>query len=154
MEHQLEQQMNGLRKHYRYTMAGILALAGFTLVVYFLYPELTNLSRVKALISKSVMIILFLSVVPLLLSYLRKRLARVPGETTPSEKMAIYKKHFRVKAMTLSVLCVLSMLVFILSDDPMILILLVAGILFLYFERPNELKFRNDLENEADGNHQ
>lgn len=134
-----------LRRMYRRVMAGVLALAVLMFVIDLLYPDLASLSKKAALISKSVMIVLFLSIIPLLLSHFRKRLGEMSGEADSTWKMGVYQRQFYIKAAVLSVLCVLSMFVFIISGDPMILVLLLAGVLFLYFERPNRLKILDDL---------
>ena len=150
MDAHVEHKILILKRLYKRVMVGLLALALVMLAIDMIYPGLTSLSKKTALISKSVMIVLFLSVIPLLLSHLRKQLARLPGHTDIREKMAVYQRQFYIKAAVLSALCVLSMVVFLLSGDPMILVLLLAGLLFLYFERPNRLKIQSDLDIEQD----
>ena len=145
MDHQVEERIGSLQRIYRRVMVGVFALVVLMFVVDGLYPDLTSLSKKAGLISKSVMIVLFLSVIPLLLSYFRKRLGKMPGEADSAWKMWVYQRQFYIKAAVLSVLCVLSMVVFLISGDPMILILLLAGVLFLYFERPNRHKILDDL---------
>ncbi|MBS3807284.1 MAG: hypothetical protein KGY60_07255 [Bacteroidales bacterium] len=145
MNTHIEEKILYLRRMYRRVMAGVLALAVLMVVIDLLYPDLTSLSKKAALISKSVMIVLFLSIIPLLLSHFRKRLGEIPGEADTNWKMGVYQRQFYIKAAVLSALCVLSMVVFIISGDPMILVLLLAGVLFLYFERPNRLRIVDDL---------
>jgi len=144
MDQNINEQITGLKRLYRNTMSGLLGLTLVTFVLYFLFPGLSKLSREAALVSKSVLIILFLSIVPLMLSFMRRRLERIPSEATLFDKLAVYKNQFQLKSGILAALCILSMVVFVISGDPMILILLIAGILFLYFERPNHLKIRKD----------
>jgi len=151
MDHHLEEKMLTMRRLYRRVMAGVFALAVLMVVIDLLYPDLASLTREAALMSKSVMIVLFLSIIPLLLSHLKKRLANLPPEADTNRKMAVYQRQFHIKAAVLCVLCVLSMVVFILSGDPMILILLLAGLLFLYFERPSRLKIVEDLGLDEEG---
>ena len=150
MESHFEQRVRYLQRMYRRVMAGLFALAVLMFVIDLLYPGLTSLSKEAALVSKSVMIMLFLSIIPLLLSHFRKRLKKLPPEADAHWKMEVYQRQFFIKAWVLSFLCVMSMVVFIISGDPMILILLLAGVLFVYFERPNRLKIINDLGMEGE----
>lgn len=141
-----EDALHSMRRLYRKNMAGVLVLSAGVLAASMLFPELPSLSKKASLIAKSVMIVLFLSVIPLLLSHLRKQLRLLPAETSIARKMAVYRRQFYIKAAVLSLLCLMSMVVFLASGDPMILVLLLAGVMFLYFERPNRLKIRNDLK--------
>jgi len=146
-----EEQMKVLKRFYRKTLATLLAFVALAFTLYFLFPAISVFTREEALVSKSVMIILFLSVIPLMLSYMKKQLDRIPEETSPIEQLQVYKRYFYRKAIALALLCVLSVLVFMLTGDPMILLLLIAGILFLYFERPTRLKILTDLGMDEEG---
>lgn len=146
MDAYVEQKILILRRLYKRVMIGLLALALLMFAIESIYPGLTRLSSKTALISKSVMIVLFLSVIPLLLSHLRKKLISLPSHADRETKMAVYQRQFYIKVTVLSALSVLSILVFSLSGDAMILVLLLAGMLFLYFERPSRLKIQSDLD--------
>jgi len=145
-----EEQLKALKRYYRTILTALLAIIVLAFVLYFLLPAISTLSREEALVSKSIMIILFLSVVPLMLSYMKRQLARIPREKSPIEQLSVYKRHFHRKAIALALLCLLSVLVFMLTSDPMILLLLIAGILFFYFERPSRLKILTDLDMEEE----
>jgi uncharacterized membrane protein YbhN (UPF0104 family) len=145
-----ENQLKIMNRFYRTILISLLAVIVLAFVLYFLLPGVSTLTREEALVSKSIMIILFLSVVPLMLSYMKRQLARIPRESTPVDQLLVYKRHFYRKAIALAILCVLSLVVFLLTGDPMILLLLVAGILFLYFERPGRLKVLTDLDMEEE----
>jgi hypothetical protein len=145
-----EDQIKSMTRFYRIVVTALLVIAVLAFVLYFLWPGLSILTREEALVSKSIMIILFLSIVPLMLNYMKKQLARIPQETPPIEQLYVYKRHFHRKAIALALLCLLSVVVFMLTGDPMILLLLIAGILFLYFERPSRLKILTDLDMEEE----
>jgi len=141
-----EDQVKALKKFYRATLAILLVLIALAFVLSFLFPGISTFTREEALVSKSIMILLFLSGVPLVLNHMKNRLAHIPEETPPVEQLLVYKRYFHRKTVTLAILCVLSVVVFVLTGDPMILLLLIAGILFLYFERPSRLKILADLD--------
>lgn len=141
-----EDELGSMWRLYRKNMAGVLFLSAGVLALAMLFPGLPSLSKKASLIAKSIMIVLFLSVIPLLLSHLRKQLRLLPRETSIDRKMTVYRRQYYIKAAVLSILCLMSMVVFLASGDPMILVLLLAGLLFLYFERPNRLKIRHDLK--------
>ncbi len=141
-----EQKIHALRKRYQTIMFGLLTLSAGVLLLHFLFPGLPNFTQKAALISKSVLIILFLSIIPLMLSHFKRKLYEIPRDREPLLKITAYQRQFYIKTAVIVALCLLTLLVFALSGDPMILVLLLAGVLFLFFERPSRLKIYTDLD--------
>lgn len=134
-----------LNSLYKRSIISIIAGSVLVIALRFMYPEAMRLPARYALMSKSIVIILFLLSVPLTLSYLKKQVGKIPGNIPLSERLSSYMYYFRIKSSVFIVLAVLTILVFLFSGDPMILALLIADVLFYYFERPNHLKVQDDL---------
>ena len=142
----LTNQISKLRHLYKKSITSIITVAILVIVVKYVAPESMELSQEYALMGKSGVIFLFLITVPFVVSYLRQRIKKIPSNLPLNERLATYMSFFRIKSVIFLVLSALSLLVFFFSGDPMILFVLIAVVVFFYFERPNRLKIQEDLK--------
>jgi L-asparagine transporter-like permease len=142
----LKDQVSKLRHIYKKNIIIIIIFFVVTMVIRAILPESPELPKNYVLMSKSVLIILFLISIPLVLSYLKQKVRNIPPNIPLAERFSVYTRYFRIKSLIFLILALLTLLVFTLSGDPMLLVLLVAVVLFFYFERPNRLKIQEDLK--------
>ncbi len=145
MSELLTNQISKLRNLYKKSIAAIIAGSLLIVVARYVAPETLELSEKYAIMSKSVVIVLFLMAVPFVVSNLRQRIRNIPSTIPLSERLASYRYFFRIKSVIFLLLSALTLLVFFFSRDPMILIFVLAVIVFFYFERPTRLKIQEDL---------
>ena len=144
-EEQVKTTLQYIRKHYKWGMIGSLVL-GFLLVLsYGYFREYISFSQDVSLMSKSVLIILFLISIPIVVTVFNQKLRGIPLEWTDHKKLKQYRLLFNIKIFGLFFLSVLALVVFIMTGDFEMLIFWVATILFLYFDRPGYDKIQTDL---------
>ncbi|MGM0498357.1 MAG: hypothetical protein ACQESJ_10595 [Bacteroidota bacterium] len=147
-----------IRKQYRRGMIATLIL-GFILVFgYGYFRDYLSFSENFNLISKSILIIIFLAAIPVMVTMFNQKLRSVPLEWSSEKKLKRYRSLFMVKIGGLITISVLALIVFFLTGEYEMLVFWVAAVLFLYFDRPGYEKIQEDLrieqnretENEGD----
>lgn len=143
-----------IRKQYRRGMIATLIL-GFILVIgYGYFRDYLSFSENFNLISKSILIIIFLAIIPVMVTMFNQKLRNIPLEWTSEKKLKRYRSLFMIKISGLILISVLALIVFFLTGEFEMLVFWVAAVLFLYFDRPGYEKIQEDLRieqnNESD----
>lgn len=140
-----------IRKQYKRGMVVTLIL-GFVLVIaYGYFRTYFSFSDNADLISKSILIIVFLVTIPVMVTVFNQKLRSIPLEWDSDKKLQRYRLLFKIKIAGLISISVLALVVFFLTGDFKMLIFWVAAVLFLYFDRPGYSKIQEDLRIEQGG---
>ncbi len=97
------------------------------------------------LIIKTVLFVLFFGTIPLMFYAVSQTVRKMSRKNELKGKLRRYAKLYKTKLIVYFLLAVLALIGFILTTDPMILVLPLAGIFFLYYERPGLEKITDDL---------
>jgi len=134
-----------IRKQYKRGMIASLIL-GFVLVMaYGYFRDYLSFSENFNLISKSILIIVFLAAIPVMVTMFNQKLRSIPLEWNSDKKLERYRSLFMVKIGGLISISVLALIVFFLTGEYEMLVFWVAAVLFLYFDRPGYEKIQEDL---------
>jgi hypothetical protein len=139
------------------SIKGIGVVAAFFLIslaVVFIFPESVELSGETKLMIKIVLFILFFGTIPLMFYIVSFRVRKIISHPGVKNRFRSYAKLHIIKFVIYSVLSILALIGFIFTRDPMILVLFIAGIFFLYFERPSIDKINSDLAISNDIDHE
>jgi hypothetical protein len=145
-----------IRKQYKRGMIATLILGFFLVIAYGYFRAYFTFSENADLISKSILIIVFLVTIPVMVTVFNQKLRNIPLEWSSDKKLQRYRLLFKIKIGGLISISVLALVVFFMTGDFKMLIFWVAAVLFLYFDRPGYSKIQEDLrieqEEEADEN--
>ena len=117
----------------------------FTLLMLYLFNDSVEVTRETSWMTKTVLFVVFFGTIPLMFYYVAGKVRNIAEKQTYKKMMRSYARLYSIKFVLYTILSVLSLIGFFLTKDPMILLLFIAGIFFLYFERPSKDKIENDL---------
>jgi len=139
-----------IRKQYKLGMIVTLVLGFVLIMAYGYFRDYLSFSENFNLISKSILIIVFLAAIPVMVTMFNQKLRTIPLEWDSTKKLERYRSLFMVKIIGLISISVLALIVFFLTGEYEMLVFWVAAVLFLYFDRPGYEKIQEDLRIEQD----
>lgn len=134
-----------IRKQYKRGMIATLILGFILVIAYGYFRQYFTFSEDADLISKSILIIVFLVAIPIMVTLFNQKLRSIPLDWDSDKKLQRYRLLFKIKIGGLISISVLALVVFFLTGDFKMLIFWVAAVLFLYFDRPGYSKIQEDL---------
>jgi hypothetical protein len=144
-----EKQVNLVYKALRILSKRGIVSVSVLLVISVLLTSLLNfllqLAGEPKLIIKTVLFVLFFGTIPLMFYTVSQTVRKISRKNELKSKLRPYARLYKTKLIVYIVLSVLALTGFILTTDPMILILPLAGIFFMYYERPGLDKIAEDL---------
>ncbi len=118
---------------------------GVFVILFLFFRENIRLDTQPALMGKSIFFAIFLIAFPSLLSYFHGQVNKLHLGLSNKTKLERYQKDYRFLNNALFVLFVLTLIAFILTSDPFVLVFLLADLFFIFYERPKTHKIKEIL---------
>ena len=136
------------RKLKKKSLTGMVVVSLFlliTLLIFLLFNGNLELDPETKLMTKTVLFIVFFGTIPLMFYVVSGKIRKIQEKPGLKDRLRSYARLFIIKFIIYSVLSILALTGFLFTVDPMILLLLLIGIFFLYYERPSLDKIESDL---------